>query len=193
MFISLDGVVQAPGGPVEDEEGEFPYGGWSVHYFDDRMGSIMEEFMAEPFDLVLGRRTYDIFAGYWPQHDHEQAGAPLNRATKYVASRGKPSLSWDRSVLLEGDAADSVATLKKGDGPDLQVHGSAGLLQTLIRSGLIDEYLLWTFPVLVGTGKRLFTEGIPAGGLELVDTKTSATGVVVSRYRPAGELKTGSF
>jgi dihydrofolate reductase len=194
MFMSLDGVIQAPGGPGEDEEGHFPYGGWAVTYFDDRMNALMGDFMAEPFDLVLGRRTYDIFAGYWPEHTEEQGpGAPLNRATKYVASRGKPTLSWDRSVLLEGDAADSVATLKKGDGRDLQVHGSAGLLQTLIRAGLVDEYLVWTFPALVGTGKRLFQEGTPAAGLELVDTQTSTTGVIVSRYRPAGELKLGSF
>ena len=194
MFMTLDGVIQAPGGPGEDEEGNFPYGGWAVTYFDDRMGAIMDEFMTEPFDLVLGRRTYDIFAAYWPKQGDEQGPAgPLNRATKYVASRGKPTLSWDRSVLLEGDAADSVAVLKKGDGPGLQVHGSAGLLQTLIRAGLVDEYLVWTFPVLVGTGKRLFTEGIPVGGLELVDSSTSTTGVVINRYRPAGELKMGSF
>lgn len=196
MFMSLDGVIQAPGGPGEDEDNNFPYGGWAVTYFDDRMGAIMDEFLSEPIDLVLGRRTYDIFAGYWPQHADEQGvGVQFDRATKYVASRraGKPNLTWERSVHLEGDAADSVATLKKGDGRNLQVHGSVNLLQTLMRAGLVDEYLLWTFPVLVGTGKRLFTEGVPAAGLTLVDTTTSTTGVVVNRYRPAGELKTGTF
>ncbi|NMO56956.1 dihydrofolate reductase [Actinoplanes sp. TBRC 11911] len=194
MFMSLDGVIQAPGGPGEDGDGDFPYGGWAVTYFDDRMGTVMDEFLREPVDLVLGRRTYDIFAGYWPQHADEQGvGMPFARATKYVASRGKPDLSWDKSVLLKGDAARSVAALKKDDGRDLQVHGSVNLLQTLMRAGLVDEYLLWTFPVLVGTGKRLFTEGVPAGGLELVDTTTSTTGVVINRYRPSGDLKTGTF
>jgi dihydrofolate reductase len=192
MFTTLDGVIQAPGGPGEDEEGGFPYGGWAFTYFDDRGNTVMRDFLSQPFDLLLGRRTYDIFAGYWPKQNDETVGAPFNRATKYVASHGKPALTWDRSVLLDGDAADSVAMLKKGDGPDLQVHGSANLLQTLTRAGLVDEYLVWTFPVLVGTGKRLFAEGTPAAGLELVDTSTSTTGVIISRYRPAGELKTGT-
>src|SRR3954471_7566888 len=170
MFTSLDGVIQAPGGPGEDDDSDFPYGGWSVHHWDDRMGEVMSGLMATPFDLLLGRRTYDIFAAYWPQASEEEGAGPLNRATKYVASRGKPTLSWEKSVLLEGDAADTVAALKKTDGPDLQVHGSAGLLQTLTRNGLVDEYLIWTFPVLIGTGKRLFAEGTVPATLKLTDS-----------------------
>ena len=192
-FLSVDGVMQAPGGPGEDHDGGFAYGGWSFHYWDDRMGTLMGEVMAEPFDLVLGRRTYDIFAAHWPHSTDEEAAGPLNNATKYVASRGKPDLSWDRSVLLDGDAADSVAALKQGDGPELQVHGSADLLQTLVKHGLVDEYRIWTFPVLLGPGKRLFAGGTVAAGLRLVDSTVSTTGVVINTYRPAGELVTGSF
>ena len=139
-FLTLDGVMQAPGGPGEDDSGGFAHGGWSVNYWDEQMGQVMGEAMSVPFDLVLGRKTYDIFAAYWP-HAPEEAGAkPLNEATKYVASRGQPKLEWSRSVLIEGDAAEGVAALKKGDGPELQVQGSANLIQTLLRHGLIDRH-----------------------------------------------------
>jgi dihydrofolate reductase len=188
-FLSLDGVMQGPGGPAEDGTGGFAEGGWSVNYWDDRMGALMGEVMSGPFDLLLGRRTYDIFAGHWPHY----ADSPLNNAVKYVASRGEPALTWDKSVLLEGDAAAGVAALKQGGGPELQVHGSGDLVQTLIRADLVDEYRLWTFPVLLGPGKRLFADGTHPAGLRLTGSEVSTTGVVISTYVPAGEIVKGSF
>jgi dihydrofolate reductase len=192
-FLTLDGVMQAPGGPEEDDSGDFAHGGWSVNYWDEQMGEVMGAAMSVPFDLVLGRKTYDIFAAYWPNAPEDQGGKPLNDATKYVASRSQPTLSWDRSVLIEGDAADGVAALKQTDGPELQVHGSADLIQTLLRDNLVDEYRLWVFPVVLGSGKRLFAEGTIPSGLKLVDSVVSTTGVVIGTYEPAGEIVTGSF
>jgi dihydrofolate reductase len=192
-FLTLDGVMQAPGGPEEDDSGGFAYGGWSANYWDDQMGQVMGEATSRPFDLLLGRRTYDIFAAYWP-HAPEEAGAkPLNDATKYVASRGRPTLEWQNSVLIEGDAAEGIASLKKEDGPELQVHGSGNLIQTLMRHNLVDEYRLWVFPLVIGSGKRLFPEGTIPSGLRLLDSKVSTTGVVIGTYEPAGEIVTGSF
>lgn len=192
-FLTLDGVMQAPGGPGEDDSGGFAHGGWSVSYWDGLMGQVMGEAMSVPFDLVLGRKTYDIFAAYWP-HAPEEAGAkPLNDATKYVASRSRPTLEWSNSVLIEGDAAEGIAALKKEDGPELQVHGSGNLIQTLLRHNLVDEYRLWVFPLVIGSGKRLFSEGTIPSGLKLVDSKVSTTGVVIGTYEPAGEIVTGSF
>jgi dihydrofolate reductase len=191
-FLTLDGVMQAPGGPGEDDDG-FAFGGWSVNYWDESMGQTMDEFMGKPFDLVLGRKTYDIFAAYWP-HAPEEAGAkPLNDATKYVASRSRPTLEWSKSILIEGDAAEGVAALKREDGPELQVHGSGNLIQTLMRHGLVDQYRLWVFPLVIGSGKRLFTDGTFPGALRLVDSSVSTTGVVIGTYEPAGEIVTGSF
>ncbi len=164
-----------------------------MNYWDEQMGQVMGEAMSAPFDLVLGRKTYDIFAAYWP-HAPEEAGAkPLNEATKYVASRGQPALEWSRSVLIEGDAAEGIAALKKGDGPELQVHGSGNLIQTLLRHSLIDQYRLWVFPLVIGSGKRLFADGTIPSGLKLLDSKVSTTGVVIGTYEPAGEIVTGSF
>jgi dihydrofolate reductase len=157
------------------------------------MGAYMGDLLSRPFDLLLGRRTYDIFASYWPTAPEEAGGKPLNDATKYVASRSRPTLDWGPAVLLEGDAAERVAELKRGDGPELQVHGSGDLIQTLVRTGLIDEFRVWTFPVLVGSGKRLFAEGTVPAGLRLVDSTVSTTGVVIGTYEPAGELVTGTF
>ena len=192
-FLTLDGVMQAPGGPEEDPSGGFAHGGWSVNYWDDRMGQIMGEAMSVPFDLVLGRKTYDIFAAYWP-HATDQPGAkPLNDATKYVASRSRPTLEWSESVLIEGDAAEGIAALKQEDGPELQVHGSGDLIQTLLRHNLVDQYNLWVFPLVIGSGKRLFSEGTIPSGLKLVDSTVSTTGVVIGTYEPAGEIVTGSF
>lgn len=192
-FLTLDGVMQAPGGPGEDENGDFPHGGWSVTYWDEVMGQVMEEAMREPFAFVLGRRTYDIFAAHWP-HAPEEAGAkPMNTATKYVASRSRPTLAWENSVLIDGDAAEGVAALKRQDGPELQVHGSGDLIQTLIRHDLVDEYRLWVFPVLVGSGKRLFADGTVPSGLKLVDSTVSTTGVVIGTYQPTGALPLGTF
>jgi dihydrofolate reductase len=192
-FVTLDGVMQAPGGPGEDDSGGFAQGGWSVNYWDDMMGEVMDEVMGRPFALVLGRRTYDIFAGYWPHATDNSAAKPLNEATKYVASRSRPTLEWNNSVLLEGDAAEAIAALKREDGPELQVHGSANLIQTLLRHNLVDRYRLWVFPCVVGSGKRLFSEGTIPAGLKLVDSKVSTTGVVIGTYEPAGELVTGTF
>jgi dihydrofolate reductase len=192
-FLTLDGVMQAPGGPGEDEEGGFSKGGWSVNFFDDEVGEAMDTFMSVPFDLVLGRKTYDIFAAYWPNASPEDAAKPLNAATKYVASRGRPNLSWERSVLLEGDVAQAVASLKQEDGPELQVHGSGDLLQTLIREGVVDEFQLLVFPVLVGSGKRLFAQGTVPASLKLIESRVSPSGVFIGRYQPAGELVTGTF
>ncbi len=192
-FLTLDGVMQAPGGPEEDDSGGFAYGGWSVNYWDELMGQVMTEAMSVPFDLVLGRRTYDTFAAYWPHAPEEAGGKPLNDATKYVASRSRPTLEWGPSVLIDGDAAEGIAELKKGDGPELQVHGSGNLIQTLMRHNLVDEYRLWVFPVVIGSGKRLFSEGTIPSALKLVDTKVSTTGVVIGTYEPAGEVVTGSF
>jgi dihydrofolate reductase len=192
-FLTLDGVMQAPGGPGEDDDDGFAHGGWSVNYWDEQMGQVMNEAMSTPFDLVLGRKTYDIFAAYWP-HAPEDAGAkPLNDATKYVASRSNPTLEWSKSVLLDGDAAERITALKKEDGPELQVHGSGNLIQTLLRHNLVDEYRLWVFPLVIGSGKRLFSGGTIPSGLRLVDSTVSTTGVVIGTYEPAGEIVTGSF
>lgn len=192
-FVTLDGVMQAPGGPGEDEEGDFRFGGWSVNYWDEMMGQLMDEIMGHPFDLVLGRKTYEIFAAYWPTAPEEAGAKPLNDATKYVASRGRPQLDWDRSILLAGDVAEAVAALKREDGPELQVHGSGNLLQTLMPHGLVDEYHVWTFPVVLGTGKRLFAEGVVPKALKLLGSRVSTTGVVVSTYEPVGDVEFGSF
>lgn len=192
-FLTLDGVMQAPGGPDEDPSDGFAYGGWSVNFWDDEMGKVMDEAMGTPFDMVLGRKTYEIFAAHWPHATDEQAAKPLNDATKYVASRKLKSLEWANSVLIEGDVAERVAALKKQDGPELQVHGSGNLIQTLLRNSLVDEFRLWTFPVVVGAGKRLFADGTIPGGLKLVDSKVSTTGVVIGTYVPAGAIDTGSF
>ncbi|MDQ1751292.1 MAG: hypothetical protein QOE71_2348 [Pseudonocardiales bacterium] len=192
-FLTLDGVMQAPGGPEEDNSGGFAHGGWSVNYWDEQMGQIMGEAMSTPFDLVLGRKTYDIFAAHWPRATDDPGAKPLNDATKYVASRSHPKLEWSNSVLIEGDAAVGIAALKQQDGPDLQVHGSGNLIQTLLRHNLVDQYNLWVFPLVIGSGKRLFSEGTVPGGLKLVDNKVSTTGVMIGTYAPAGEIVTGSF
>ncbi|MCZ7664660.1 MAG: dihydrofolate reductase family protein [Thermoleophilia bacterium] len=192
-FVTLDGVMQAPGGPTEDDSGGFAYGGWIVNYWDDMMGQVMGEALSKPFALVLGRRTYDIFAAYWPNALEDAIGKPFNEATKYVASRSRPTVEWSNSVLIEGDAPEGVAALKREDGPELQVHGSGNLIQTLMRHNLVDRYRLWIFPVVIGSGKRLFADGTIPAALKLVDSKVSTTGVVIGRYEPAGELVTGSF
>jgi len=192
-FLTLDGVMQAPGGPGEDPSGGFTHEGWSVNYWDDLMGQVMSEFMAKPFDLLLGRKTYEIFAAHWPRVKDDPTAAVLNNAKKYVASRTHRAVDWQNSVLLEGGVTTAVAGLKEQPGPEIQVHGSSNLLQTLIKDGLIDEYHVWTFPVLLGSGKRLFADGTIPIGLKLVDTKTSTTGVVIATYEPAGEVPYGSF
>jgi dihydrofolate reductase len=194
-FISLDGVMQAPGGPEEDTSGGFAYGGWTVPYFDEFGGKVMAEQMGRPFDLLLGRKTYDIFSSYWPKQDEAKnpVAVPLNRATKYVASHSPLELTWESSVLLVGDAAEAVRKIKAEDGPDLQVHGSGNFLQTLFKNDLVDELWLKIFPVTLGAGKRLFAEGTIPAAFELVDSKTSPHGVIFANYKRAGSVKTGSF
>ena len=191
-FITLDGVMQAPGGPGEDDSGGFKYGGWSVGYFDDFLGNVMTEQMGHPFDLLLGRKTYDIFAAYWPQVKDE-TGAGINRAKKYVVSHRPVNLDWKTTVPISGDVAGKISQLKKDDGPEIQVHGSGNLIQTLLKNDLVDEFWLKTFPVALGSGKRLFAEGTMPAGFTLKESRTSPTGVIVSSYAPAGDVKIGSF
>jgi dihydrofolate reductase len=192
-FVTLDGVMQAPGGPGEDDDGGFAYGGWSVNYWDEQMGQVMAEATGRPFAMVLGRRTYDIMAAYWPTAPEETGAKVFNDATKHVASHRPLTPEWSNSVPIEGDAADGIAALKAEDGPELQVHGSANLIQTLLRHNLVDRYRLWVFPVVIGSGKRLFGDGATPSGLRLVDSRVSTTGVVMGTWEPAGEIVTGSF
>ena len=192
-FLTLDGVMQAPGGPGEDDSGGFAHGGWSVNYWDETMVQAMTEAMSAPFDLVLGRRTHDIFAAHWPHASEEEGARQMNDATKNVASRSRPTLEWNNAVLIEGDAAEGIAALKQEDGPELQVHGSANLIQTLLGHNLVDRYHLLIFPVVIGSGKRLFADGTISAGLKLVDSTVSTTSVVIATHEPAGEIVTGSF
>jgi dihydrofolate reductase len=189
-FISLDGVMQAPGGPDEDPTGGFEHGGWGVNYFDDEMmGEVAD---ADPYELLLGRGTYEIFAAHWP-YDEGPIADQLNSTRKHVASRTLERVEWNNSTLIEGDVAEYVARLKEEDGPEIQVHGSVGLIQTLLENDLIDQYRLWIFPVVIGTGKRFFGEGAVPRALKLLDSKASKTGVTINTYEPAGELDLGSF
>jgi dihydrofolate reductase len=191
-FVTLDGVMQAPGGPEEDPSGGFEHGGWSFGYWDEQMERAMGESMSKPFDLVLGRRTYEIFAAHWP-HSDDPAAEPLNRATKHVASTTRKELEWENSKLIEGEVPDGVRALKEEDGPELQVHGSANLIQTLLEHGLIDEFRLYIFPLVLGKGKRLFDGGTVPAGLELASSQVSSTGVIIATYRSGAEIKYGSF
>ena len=190
-FITLDGVMQGPGGPTEDTSGNFTYGGWTVPYFDEFLGTVMTEQMDHPFDLLLGRKTFEIFASYWPQHQEEGAG--INAATKYVASNTLKAHDWQRSVFLSGNVADQIRDLKGQDGPELQVHGSGELIQTLLEHDLVDEFWLKIFPVTLGTGKRLFANGTIPAAYSLVDSRNSPSGVIVATLKRTGEVKTGSF
>ena len=193
-FLSIDGVMQAPGGPEEDTDGGFRFGGWTFHYWDEVMMGVMGESMAKPFDLLLGRRTYDIFAAHWPRvPEDDPIGQKFNSITKYVATSKPDTLSWKNSEWLGKDAAAGVARLKQQDGPDLLIQGSSQLIQALLKADLIDEYKLWTFPVVLGGGKRMFGEGSLSGGMKLIDSKASTTGVVISTYVRDGGVKQGSF
>ena len=183
--------MQGPGGPTEDTSGDFTLGGWTVPYFDEFLGNVMTEQMGHPFDLLLGRKTFDIFASYWPHHEEEGAG--INKATKYVASNTQTKHDWQRSVFLNGNVAEEIRKLKDEDGPELQVHGSGELIQTLLEHDLVDEFWLKIFPVTLGTGKRLFANGTIPAAYTLLDSKTSPAGVIVATLKRAGEVKTGSF
>jgi dihydrofolate reductase len=191
-FVTLDGVMQAPGGPEEDRDGGFEHGGWSYGYFDDQMGQVMAEQTSRPFDLVLGRKTYEIFAAYWPDADSPFSDV-LNNATKHVASTTLEKLDWQNSELIEPDVPEGVRALKEQDGPELQVHGSANLIQTLLGHGLVDEFRLKIYPLVLGTGKRLFDRGTVPAGFELASSQVTPSGVIVANYRSGAEIKYGSF
>lgn len=193
-FVSLDGVVQAPGGRDEDPEGGFDHGGWAASYFDDQVLEVMAKLIGRADALLLGRKTYDMFAASWPQAEPDDPiGAVLNRVPKHVVSRTLDTVSWQNSSLLTGDVAEAVAALKREGGGEIQVHGSGGLIQTLIANDLVDEFTLLVFPVVVGSGKRLFGSGAVPAGLKLVETTTSSTGVLVCTYVRAGELEYGEL
>lgn len=192
-FISLDGVMQAPGGPEEDTSGGFKYGGWTAPLSDETSGKIMGEQMSMPFDLLLGRKTYDIFAGYWPTQGPPSVAEPFNKCTKYVVSGSSPKLIWKNSVLIDGDVVAKIKKLKQGDGPMLQVHGSGNMIQTLLKNDLVDELWLKIFPVTLGNGKKLFADGTMPAAFELTESKTTPLGVIFVNYKRAGEVKTGSF
>jgi dihydrofolate reductase len=194
-FLSLDGVMQGPGGPDEDREGGFDLGGWLVPYADEDMGNFMVESITSTDALLLGRKTYEIFAAHWPKvtDENDPIATKLNSMPKYVASRTLDKLEWNNSTLLKGDAAEAVAELKRQAGGDLQTQGSTDLAQTLIRHDLVDEYRLLVYPVVLGKGKRLFREGNPPAALRLVDTKTSSTGIAMHTYESAGKPTFGSF
>lgn len=190
-FVSMDGVMQAPGGPEEDRSSAFPHGGWGMTHWDEIMGQAMAEELAVPRDVVLGRKTYEIFAAYWPKHREDMGGKELNAATKYVASRTLRSLEWENSRLLEGEATAALRELKSRSGPDLHVIGSSDLLQSLFKADLVDEVELWIFPVVLGTGKRLFGEGVAPGAWRLTHRQSSTTGVEILRYQRAGPVLYG--
>jgi dihydrofolate reductase len=193
-FLTLDGVMQAPGGPDEDRDGGFEHGGWSFHYWDEPMGEKITEATLRADALVLGRRTYEIFASYWPnQPEDNPVAAKLNSVPKYVASRSLDEVTWQNSKLLEGDAAEAVAKLKDELDGEIQVTGSANLLQSLIKADLVDAYQLWVFPLVLGKGKCLFGDGAIPGAFKLVDQQTSSTGVSIQTYERAGEIEYGSF
>ena len=192
-FVTLDGVMQAPGGPDEDRDGGFQHGGWLVPYFDENFLAIMTEWSKRAGAFLLGRKTYEIFAASWPNSTDpsDEIAAALNTRPKFVASRTLHEVTWNNSHLLEGDVAEEVAKLKAQDGGELQVHGSSDLLQTLLRCDLVDTLRIWQFPVVLGTGKRLFGEGAIPRAFRLADTRQTGTGAVLHVYERAGSLRYG--
>jgi len=191
-FVSLDGVMQAPGGPDEDPVNGFKFGGWVFPYADDTMGSVIGELFAKPFALLLGRKTYDIFAAHWPYQDDDIARA-FNPATKYVATHRPESLAWQNSQSLGSDIVASLRKIKQENGPDLLIQGSGNLIQTLLANALIDEMTVLTFPLILGKGKRLFEGGATPGALKLTRSAVSGTGIIIATYERNGEVRTGSF
>jgi dihydrofolate reductase len=190
-MVSLDGILQAPGGPEEDTSGGFKYGGWTVPYSDDIVGNVIREQMKQPFNLLLGRKTFEIWAAYWPKHESVWPG--INETAKYVVSNTLTKTDWENSLIINGQVVEEIKKLKMQDGPNLHVYGSGNLIQTLLKHDLVDEFWLKTFPVILGSGKRLFSEVINPGALELIDSKISPKGVIVASYKRAGEVKAGSF
>jgi dihydrofolate reductase len=192
-FASLDGVMQAPGGPDEDLTGNFTLGGWTSAYWDDETDLSAAGFDGKDRELVLGRKTYEIFAGYWPrQSDDNPIARTFNATRKHVASRTLKALQWNNSSLLGDDVVSALAALKEQPGADLQIIGSGNLIQSLQAASLIDEYNIWTYPVVIGRGKRLFEASAKPGALRLVDSKASKTGVIMSTYVPAGDIQLGT-
>ena len=190
-FISLDGVMQAPGGPEEDTSGDFKFGGWTVPFFDETVGKIMSKQMSKHTDLLLGRKTFEIFAAYWPDHEADWPG--INKVTKYVASNTLSKHEWSNSVFISGDIVEQIKNLKQQDGSDLQVHGSSNLIQTLLKHDLVDEFWLKIFPITLGNGKRLFGEGTNPANFKLLESEVTPRGILVATYAREGDVKTGSF
>ena len=191
-FLTLDGVLQSPGGPEEDTSGEFKYGGWVFPLTDDLLGEVMEEQMSRKFSLLLGKKTYDIWADYWPHHENIWPG--VNAATKYVASHNASlKLEWENSVLLSGNIVEEIKNIKMQNGPELHVYGSGSFLQTLFKNDLVDELWLKIFPITLGSGKRFFAEGTMPAAFKLTNSKVSSKGVIIVNYERAGEVQTGSF
>jgi len=190
-MLSLDGVMQAPGGPKEDTSGGFRYGGWTMPYVDESFSNIIDKELSTPFDLLLGARTYEIFAGYWPKHPGS-IGTPFDKATKYVVSDKPVDLTWKESVLINDDVVAKIKALKEEDGSMLQVHGSGKLIQVLLKNDLIDELRLRIFPITIGTGKRLFEEGTIPAAFELMNSEALPSGVIMANYKRAGKFTTGS-
>lgn len=189
-FITLDGIMQAPGGPEEDTSGGFTYGGWIAPYSDEVLGTVIRSQMNMPFELLLGRKTFDIWAPYWPQHADVWPG--VNTATKYVASNTMTSHEWQPTVFLGGDIVEKVINIKQQPGPDLHVYGSANLIQTLLKHDLVDELWLKIFPITLGMGKRLFAEGTMPAAFKVTESKVSPSGVIIATYARAGDVKTGT-
>ena len=186
--VTLDGVMQAPGGPEEDPRNGFTHGGWSMAFGDDASGQVINKIVAGEFGLLLGRRTYEIFAAYWPNHGDNPIGKAFNKATKYVVTRSRDQLDWKNSQKIDGDAVVGIRRLKASAGPELHIWGSGDLLQTLIAANLVDEYRMWVYPVVLGKGKRLFENGVPSRSLTLVESQSTSDGVLLNTYRPAGLL-----
>jgi dihydrofolate reductase len=188
-FISLDGIMQAPGGPKEDTSGGFKYGGWTFPYFDEISGKEMDKQMAGKYDLLLGRKTFEIFAGYWPQHT--KGWSQVNKITKYAVSSSLKNPTWENTVVVKD--VKELKKLKNSHGPALQVYGSGNLVQTLLKNDLVDELWLKIFPVTLGKGKRLFEDGTIPAAFKLTQSKVSSSGVIFANYKRGGKVKTGSF
>ena len=193
VFQSLDGVMQAPGGPEEDPTGDFRFGGWAFHFWDDSLEDPFNKVINAEYDLLLGRRTYDIFAAYWPNNQDNPIGARFQRINKYVLTNSSAPLDWEHSFSISGDTAESVAKLKRTEGRDLLIQGSSTIYVPLLAAGLIDNLVIMTFPIILGEGKRIFSGSQTPGALRLINSSVSNKGVLFSSYEPAGEVPTGSF
>ena len=192
MMVTLDGVMQAPGSPKEDTSGGFKYGGWTVPYSDESFGPIIAKELSVPFDLLLGKKTYEIWTGYWPQHATGPIGGPFAKAKKYVVSDTPVDLTWPESILIDGDVVAKLKALKAADGPVFHVWGSSVLIQTLLKNDLVDELRLRIYPITLGSGKHLFAEGTIPAAFKLTDSQALPSGVILANYQRAGEVKTGS-